>query len=132
MAAPKNNRNASKWNAILVRSFLKDITAIARGPNEFFLGSILDRLGLYRDVWVYWRRKFSYDDDLMNEMDLIKDRFEVNIFRAGCEGKISAAFAIMNLKANYGWRENPIKENARPPIQASICEPPIDISSQAA
>jgi hypothetical protein len=105
MAAPKHNKNARKWTASRVLGHLAEITAIATDPKEYFLGTILERIGLYRDVWAYWRQIFAGHDEIMNEMDLIKDRFEVNLFQGSLRGELPAGFAIMNLKLNYGWRE---------------------------
>jgi hypothetical protein len=110
MAAPKYNSNAKKWTNSLVRRYLKEIAARARNPKELFLGQVLKKAGLYKDIWAYWLRKFADDEDLMYEMGLIKDSFEVNLYRAACDGKVPAGFAIMNLKNNYGWRENSIAD----------------------
>jgi hypothetical protein len=105
MAAPKNNTNASKWTEERVHQHLIEIKALARDPKELFLRRVLAKLDLYREVWTYWRRKFAGDEDLMDEMNLIKDMFESNLFIAGLKGEISAPFTIMCLKANYGWSE---------------------------
>jgi hypothetical protein len=105
MAAPKNNTNASKWTEERVGEYLGRIETLARDRRELFLRRVLAKLGLYREVWTYWRRKFSGNEDLMDAMNLIKDRFESNLFIAGLKGEISESFTIMCLKANYGWRE---------------------------
>jgi hypothetical protein len=106
MAAPKNNTNARKWTEEKVRSYLAAIERLAQDPTELFLGKALEKLGLYRDIWLYWQRKFSDKEDLMEKMDVVKLRFEVNVFKAGMNGQISAGYAILCLKKIHGWSEN--------------------------
>jgi hypothetical protein len=110
MAAPKRNTNAKKWTESKVRLLLKDIEKIARRDKALFLGKTLEKLGLYRDVWSYWMRKFADNEDLMDEMDLIKTQFEVNVFKAALKGEIPARIGILTLRNAHGWRNNPARE----------------------
>jgi hypothetical protein len=105
MAAPKNNTNARKWTEERVRGYLAEIKQAAQDPTELFLGKALEKLGLYRDIWLYWQRKFSDNEDLKEEMDVVKLRFEVNLFKAGMSGQMRAGTAIFFLKKIHGWSE---------------------------
>jgi hypothetical protein len=107
MPAPKNNTNARKWTEERVYQYLSEIRKVAADPKELFLGQVLEKLGLYRDILCYWQKKFANNEDLMYEMELVKDNFEVNLVTASLKGQIAAPFAIMCLKANYGWSEDP-------------------------
>jgi len=106
MAAPKNNQNARKWTEARVLAHLEEIHRIALEPGGMFLGRILASLGLHKNVWSYWQHKFAGHEDILYEMELIKECCEANLFTAAVERRISAPFAIMCLKANYGWREH--------------------------
>ena len=105
MAAAKHNTNAQKWTAEIVWSYLEQIELAARDRNNLFLGQVLERLGLYRDVWRYWGRKFEADEAIVELMELVEQWFEANVFRAGMEERIPARLAILCLKNIYRWRE---------------------------
>ena len=107
MPAPKHNNNARKWTEKRVLGHLAEIDAIIENPNEYFLGQILNRLGLYPDLWAYWEQRYGEHDEIMDLMGLIKDKLEANIFVASLKRELPAPFAIMNLKMNYGWRDKP-------------------------
>jgi hypothetical protein len=106
MAAPKNNKNASKWSEERVQGYLSQISRAASKRSNLFLGKVLEELGLYKDVWSYWQRKFAANEDMMEQMEMIKTQFEVNVFKAGMEGRLTERFAIMCLKRHYGWSEH--------------------------
>jgi hypothetical protein len=106
MAAPKNNKNASKWSEERVQGYLSQISRAASKRSNLFLGKVLEELSLYKDVWSYWQRKFAANEDMMEQMEMIKTQFEVNVFKAGMEGRLTERFAIMCLKRHYGWSEH--------------------------
>jgi hypothetical protein len=110
MAAPKNNTNAKKWTANKVWYQVSKVYKATKNPKELFLGRVLEKLGLYKDIWAYWKRKYAANECIMYLMELIEQGFEVNVFKAGMEGRIPEKFAIMILKNVYGWRNNPKPE----------------------
>ena len=107
MAAPKKNKNAQRWTESIVMGYLREIERAACDRKNLFLGQELLKLGLYKDVWCYWKRKFGHIEQLMEEMELIEQRFECNLFRAGMKGDIPERIAIICLKNIYGWRDEP-------------------------
>jgi hypothetical protein len=109
MAAPKKNQNASKWSEERVQGYLGQISRAASKRSNIFLGKVLAGLGLYKDVWSYWQRKFAANEDMMEQMEMIKTMFEVNVFKAGMDGRVTERFAIMCLKRHYGWSEQGYK-----------------------
>jgi hypothetical protein len=109
MAAPEKNRNAQKWTETRVLSYLADIDLAATPREEMFLGRVLEKLGLYKDIWAYWKRRFEDNDLIQEKMDLIECRFECNLFASALKGEIDASFAIMILKQVYHWSEYPEK-----------------------
>jgi hypothetical protein len=106
MAAPKKNKNAQRWTESIVMGYLIEIERAACDRKNLFLGQELVKLGLYKDVWCYWKRKFGQIEQLMEEMELIEQRFECNLFRAGMKGDIPERIAIICLKNIYGWRDD--------------------------
>lgn len=106
MAAPKKNKNAQKWTESIVMHYLQEIEKAASDRRNLFLGQELLKLGLYKDVWCYWKRKFVHIEYLIEEMELIEQLFECNVFRAGMKGDIPERIAIICLKNIYGWRED--------------------------
>jgi hypothetical protein len=46
MAAPKNNKNASKWGEERVQGYLSQISRAANKRSNLFLGKVLEELGL--------------------------------------------------------------------------------------
>jgi hypothetical protein len=106
MAAPRNNQNARKWTEARVLGYLAEIERLATDRRQLFLGRVLAELGLHKNVWAYWQHIFTDNEGLLYKMDLIKDRFEAHLYLAALKSEVPAAFAIMCLKANYGWRED--------------------------
>jgi hypothetical protein len=110
MAAPINNTNAKKWTANKVWYQVSKVYKATKNPKELFLGQVLERLGLYKDVWAYWKKKYAGNERIMYQMELIEQGFEVNVFKAGMEGRLPEKLAIIILKNVYGWRNNPKPE----------------------
>ena len=124
MAAPKRNRNAQKWTKERVYEYLGKLEMAAADPANLFWGQELEKLGLYRDVWSYWKRKYSEDEDLINEMELIEQLYECNLVNAAYKAQIPAGIAIICLKHVHGWRESPVGEMKDAEIEVdkeSIC-----------
>ncbi len=107
MAAPQKNSNAKKWTEEKLLTYLAQIEQAASKPENLFLGKQLTELGLYKDIWAYWKHKFEDKDEIMEQIYLIETMFESNLFRAALFGEIPAHVAILSLKNAHGWSEYP-------------------------
>ena len=105
MAAAKGNRNAQKWTESRVLSYLAEIEVAVQDTKILFLGQELVKLGLYKDIWRYWKNKYSYNEDIIEQMELIEGMFECNLFRAAINSEIPARIAIICLRNAHKWRE---------------------------
>ena len=118
MAAPKDNKNAQKWTRAAVSAYLREIKRAAVNKKRFFLGQELVRLGLYKDVWAYWKRKFSEYDSILDQMLLIEEQFETNLYLAALSSQISTKLTILCLRNAHKWRSNTEVENPLRPAPA--------------
>ena len=110
MGAPKRNRNAGKWTARMVGPYLTKMRRAASRKGNLFIGEQLVKMGLYRDVWSYWKGIFANNEAIMERMTSIEDRYEVNLFRAAVDGKIGCLPALLSLRHAHGWRDAHHKE----------------------
>ena len=105
MAAAKGNRNAQKWTESRMLGYLSEIEVAVQDTKILFLGQELVKLGLYKDIWRYWKNKYSYNEDIIEQMELIEGMFECNLFRAAINSEIPARIAIICLRNAHKWRE---------------------------
>jgi hypothetical protein len=103
MAAPRQNRNAQKWNRKKVLYYLHKIYKITNDRQELFWGRILVKVGLYRDIWRYWRQHYGHIRAINHLMGLIEDNCEVSLLKAGLESRIPARIVMRSLHNIYGW-----------------------------
>jgi len=106
----KRTPNAWKWPEERVRELLAEIKRDALQTDAEYLGVTLSKLDLYPEVWTYWRKAFSDNDDIVEEMMRIKGIYESKLVRAGLRKEVSPWVAIFTLKRHYGWNENPEPE----------------------
>ena len=103
MPAPKENQNAQKWTEKRVRYYLRRIDKAGRNPKNLFWGRILKKLGLYKDIWRYWRQKYGHIGQIAYAMDLIETIYESNLSMAALNRQIPAWLAMICLRNNHGW-----------------------------
>ncbi len=96
-----------KWTVETVSNKVDEMMVVLKNnPDDYnFLGTLLIDLGLYREIWGIWKRKFSNEVDLFSKMKLIDSVFEAKIVEAGMKGKLNPTLVIFALKNNYGWRD---------------------------
>jgi hypothetical protein len=104
------NKYAEKWTAEAVLECLGRIEQEAHKENTNYLGMALMRLRISRRSWSYWRKKFIYDEEIMEHIDLIDGIFETKLAEGGLDGTLKTAAAIFCLKHNYGWKDQPHNE----------------------
>jgi len=123
MAAAKGNRNAQKWTEARVLGYLAEIETSVQDKKTLFLGQVLAKLGLYKDIWRYWKNKYSYNEDIIEQMELIEGMFECNLFRAAINSEIPARIAIICLRNAHNWREyrpEPVKVVPMPQVNMEL------------
>jgi hypothetical protein len=103
MAAPRRNRNAQKWNRKKVLYCLQKINKMAGKGQQLFWGRLLKKVGLYRDVWRYWREHYGHIAAIRHLMQLIETHCEANLLEAGLEQRIHVRLCILCLYNIYGW-----------------------------
>jgi hypothetical protein len=106
--------NAQKWTAEKVMTLLNLIEKDASEGESLFLGMALTKQGLYRHVWGYWKRSFYNNDDIMEMMLRIESIFEAKLLDGALKKKISPWIAVLTLKNNYNWADNPNNTTPKP------------------
>jgi hypothetical protein len=105
MSYNNGNTNALKWTPERVIDCLKRIEAEAKKDEVFYLGQALVNLHFSQRSWNYWKKKFLYDDEIMDQIDLIRGIFEVKTVIGAKNGELPAAVAIFMLKNNHQWTD---------------------------
>lgn len=111
MPAAKKNTNAQKWTEKKVLKKLAKIKQAADDPKNLFIGQQLKKMGLYKNIWAYWKRKYKDNEDLLDQIDLVEGMYESNVYRAGCRREIPVRVCILTLRNAHGWRNNPKDES---------------------
>ena len=105
MAGTKGNTNAEKWTRYTVLEMLKKIEAEAKKPTCAWLGSALVKVGLYKQVWAYWKDIFKDDKIVFEPIKKIEQIFEDRLFEKALKGEYNQTMAIFGLKNNHEWRD---------------------------
>lgn len=111
MSAPLLNHNAQKWSTETVKPYLNQMEEAAQNEDNLFIGQQLKALGLYSDIWAYWKKKFYRYESLIEHMEIIEGMFESNLFCAALLDKIPAHVAIISLIHAHRWRSYPAQTN---------------------
>jgi hypothetical protein len=104
------NKYAEKWTPETVLECLGRIEQEAHQEDTNYLGTALMRLRISRRSWSYWKKKFIYDEEIMEQMDLIDGIFVSKLFEGGLKNKINASVTIFGLKHNYKWSDRHSEE----------------------
>lgn len=105
MPAKKGNKYAEKWTKTEVLAMLAKIEKEAKKPSCLWLGSALVKVGLYKDIWVYWSEKFRSDQDVFRTIKRIDQIFEDRLYSRAAKGDINATMAVFGLKNNHYWTD---------------------------
>jgi hypothetical protein len=100
--APKGNTNAEKWTFEVAESFMLEAVKLSRQPRFDFIGEVAFELEQDKGVFDYVCDKFP---DLNSLKRRLKTNCERNCFHNSKNGNIREATAIVNLKANHGWKD---------------------------
>jgi hypothetical protein len=106
MSNPYNNHpNAKKWTVETVTDHLHAIEKEATDGASFFLGRILAKRLLYKQIWAYWKQTFIENDDIIEQMLRIETILEAKIIEGALKKEIYGPAATLTLKFNYSWND---------------------------
>jgi hypothetical protein len=107
MAAPKENKNAEKWDIDAASVFFNNAYKLSKEKKADvytydFIGELARELGEYKEIFSYLSNKFP---SLNNIHKKIISNCESNCYYNGKKQNIVPSLAIMNLKSNHGWTD---------------------------
>jgi hypothetical protein len=134
MAAKKGNKYNEKWTEETVLEAVESIldltengipvydddgeTVIQR-EEVLWIGQPLAKIGLYRELWAYWKNKFDKETQVFKAIKKVETILETKLVLKGFSSR-SPVMSIFLLKTNYGMREdipgtvdNPISLNVK-------------------
>ena len=110
MPAPMNNTFATKWTLEKTRETLTIIEAHSRMWQTEFLSEALDKAGIHRNIWHYWYKIWADNEEIMDRMQLVDQRFETKILKESLNRRYHAGTAMLLLKTKYGYGEEKVKK----------------------
>ena len=105
MAAEIGNKYAEKWTEEKVLEKLEHIHERVINEKIPFVGIIFRDMGLYRELWYHWKKRFQDNSKVINLIKKIEENLEANIVESGLYGKTNNTMSIFVLKAHYGWKD---------------------------
>jgi hypothetical protein len=118
--APKFNKNAEQWNIEEATKIFDNAIEMSKHEDYDFIGEIARDLGTYRDIFTYLSDKYK---ELETKHRIILSNLEANCFSHSKKGTIKEATAIINLKANYKWKDRADFTSDEEKIQTTIVDP---------
>ena len=117
--APYGNKNAEKWSFRKATNLFKDAIELSNETESYFLkqgekaievkgykydfiGEIARELGTFHQIFTHLTNRFPTLQRLKNELD---NNIQSNCYCNGKKGSIKEASALMNLKANWFWKD---------------------------
>ena len=133
---PNNQPKAyhtTKWTEEEVINKLNTLRACFEQRRFIYIGRAMSALGLYPDIWAYWRKKFADNEDIMAEMADIEYIFETALIEAALLKNVNATMAMFVLRCKYGYRDRPARAQAQEPGDAAPpAAPPTDEAAEKA
>lgn len=116
VGAPYGNRNAEKWTFRKAVKLFHDAIELVYMENSDidFIGELARELGTSRDIFTDLKDKFPTLKRLYRQL---LTGIEANCFTHSKKGSIKEATAIINLKANYGWKDRQDVTTDDEPVQ---------------
>lgn len=117
MAAPKGNKFAEKWTEETVMPFLNKIEDRASSPACYYITQVLVEVGLYKDIWAEWKRKFNENKEVYRSIKRIDSIFEAKLVRGALDGTHNPSVSIFLMKNNHGMtdkQETTLKGDSNP------------------
>src|ERR1700741_1748289 len=115
------NKSAERWTRDKTILYLSKLEECINEHNPIYLSHALLYVGLYNDIWSYWKEKWADDEEIYDHMMMIRQHFEVRIFNAVLRKAVQTGVALFALKVHYGWcAPRPAKE---PPVPSEPHEP---------
>ena len=109
MAAKKGNNYAEKWT-------LKETEKLAKkaldavDSETFFISTIAEKCGIYRELFVYLMKKFNEENEVFHTLKRMHNKCESIIWEKAAGGEIDKTIAIFALKSLHGLMETSKQE----------------------
>jgi hypothetical protein len=121
-ASPDRIPNAKKWTEERVLRELRKIKEIAREENVVYIGTALDRVDLYSQLWAYWKTTFAWHDDILEQMLIIENKLESKLVNGAATKKISPQIALFVLRVKHKWNDKIVAEKVEKVEKTSKAE----------
>jgi len=109
MAAEKGNKYAEKWKAEDARA-LAEKALDAVSEDCFFISSIAEECGEYRELFTYLLKKFNNDEKVFHTLKRVYNKAESILWDKAAKGKVDKTVAIFALKSLHGLMETSKQE----------------------
>lgn len=104
MAAAKGNKYAEKWNVEQARELATK--ALNTVSNEtYFVSTIAEKCGIYRELFNYLMIKFNDDHEVFNTLKRMYNKCESTLWEKAAAQSIDKTIAIFALKSLHGLFE---------------------------
>ncbi len=104
MAAAKGNKNAEVWTVEKARETAQAAYE-AISDDCYFLSSLAEKVGTYRQLFEYLMNKYNDDKIVFNTIKKIYNKCESIVVEQTAKSKINPALGIFVLKAYHGLFE---------------------------
>lgn len=106
MPAPKGNKYTEKWTRERVLKYVTDMLHdIKQDPSINYIGDVLIKYDLYKQIWSYWQTKFKDDSEVFEPIKRANQILEARVYTGALTGKYKAGVAIFILKNCHGWTD---------------------------
>jgi hypothetical protein len=112
-ASPDRIPNAKKWTEQRVTAELVKIKEVASEEGVVYIGTALDRVGLYGQLWSYWKETFAWHDDILEQMLIIENKLESKLVNGAANKTLSPQIALFVLRVKHKWTDKIVVEKSK-------------------
>jgi hypothetical protein len=124
--------NATKWTEEEVINKLNTLRACNEQHRFIYIGRAMSAIGLYPDIWAYWKKKFANHEEITAEMAYIEYIFETTLVEATLLKNVNTTMAMFVLRCKYGYRDKPSQLQAQKPADPAPPAGPEDEAPETA
>jgi len=104
MSAEKGNNYAEKWTLEeAIKLSEKALNAVDK--NTYFISTIAEKCGTYRDLFQYLLKKFNDNEKVFRTIKRMYNKCESIIWEKAAKNEIDKTIAIFALKSLHGLME---------------------------